>query len=557
MMPDPNGYYVGSELSSDYSTDQPVYYSLTPSYSYYNTGYESHGEWSDQSTLFAIDGQNLRYSGLQTEDLPYLYYSPGYGYMYSSPDQYATYQQYMPGPTYQAQTQLSPSAYVPVVIQPGNDFSSYASLVSFDPSAVSASVTAPGPGLTSSRLANNTNAKGRPHTSTSGTMSPVSLVTGASRSSHHSQIASKPSVGGVTSNASTRENQSGNAKSTEQLSQAFTNNLRISSQSTNNRAGHNQSEDNRGAGTARSNTATEKSYPSLSNARGSAVYIDSKQFNADDFPVDYPNAKFYIIKSYSEDDVHKSIKYGVWSSTPNGNRRLDAAYMDAQRKSTGNPKGCPVFLFFSVNASGQFCGVAEMVGPVDFNKDMEFWQQDKWSGSFPVKWHIVKDVLNASFRHITLENNENKPVTNSRDTQEVPYDVGITMLKIFKNTPLTSSVLEDFPFYETRQQAMLQEKCRRLGRAHDSSLYTPAVVVNTRSTTVHPAVTELASKDVPSEAKDGKLSENLPESKVQSESEEKSDDTLEMGDVVKVGSVRIKVKELASEVIDMGTAGQK
>lgn len=72
-----------------------------------------------------------------------------------------------------------------------------------------------------------------------------------------------------------------------------------------------------------------------------------------------------------------------------------------------------------VNASGQFCGVAEMTGPVDFYQDMDFWQQDKWSGSFPVKWHFIKDVPNPNFRHIILENNENKPVTNSRDTQEV------------------------------------------------------------------------------------------------------------------------------------------
>lgn len=60
-----------------------------------------------------------------------------------------------------------------------------------------------------------------------------------------------------------------------------------------------------------------------------------------------------------------------------------------------------------------------MIGAVDFHKDMDFWQQDKWSGSFPVKWHIIKDVPNSGFRHIILENNENKPVTNSRDTQEV------------------------------------------------------------------------------------------------------------------------------------------
>ncbi|KAL0867350.1 hypothetical protein Bca101_046468 [Brassica carinata] len=80
---------------------------------------------------------------------------------------------------------------------------------------------------------------------------------------------------------------------------------------------------------------------------------------------------------------------------------------------------CPVFLFFSVNASGQFCGVAEMTGRVDYEKSMDFWQLDKWTGYFPVKWHIFKDVPNVQLRHVILENNENKPVTNSRDTQEV------------------------------------------------------------------------------------------------------------------------------------------
>lgn len=57
------------------------------------------------------------------------------------------------------------------------------------------------------------------------------------------------------------------------------------------------------------------------------------------------DAKFFVIKSYSEDDVHKSIKYGVWSSTTNGNKKLDDAYKEAQQK----PGACPVFLFFSVS----------------------------------------------------------------------------------------------------------------------------------------------------------------------------------------------------------------
>ena len=75
--------------------------------------------------------------------------------------------------------------------------------------------------------------------------------------------------------------------------------------------------------------------------------------------------------------------------------------------------------FIQVNGSGRFCGVAEMSGCLDYNKTMEFWEQNKWSGSFQVKWHIIKDVPNSQFRKIILPNNENKSVTSSRDTQEV------------------------------------------------------------------------------------------------------------------------------------------
>ncbi|KAM1661552.1 hypothetical protein ACFX2K_004413 [Malus domestica] len=190
---------------------------------------------------------------------------------------------------------------------------------------------------------------------------------------------------------------------------------------------------------------------------GIASVIRKDQYNLPDFPTKYEQALFFVIKSYSEDDIHKSIKYNVWASTPNGNKRLDSAYQDAQEKVAQKGYKCPVFLFFSVNASGQFCGVAEMIGRVDFNKNMDFWQQDKWNGYFPVKWHIIKDIPNPQLRHIILENNENKPVTNSRDTQEVKLLQGIEMLNIFKNHMSKTSILDDFDFYETRQK-MMQEK---------------------------------------------------------------------------------------------------
>lgn len=218
------------------------------------------------------------------------------------------------------------------------------------------------------------------------------------------------------------------------------------------------SEQNRGPRASKpKNQATSELDSSLVlNKNGTTIAeANTQSYNRPDFVTDYNDAKFFVIKSYSEDNVHKSIKYGVWASTPNGNRKLDAAYHEAMDKQ------CPVFLLFSVNASAQFCGVAEMGGPVDFDKSVDYWQQDKWSGQFPVKWHMVKDVPNSQFRHIILENNDNKPVTNSRDTQEVKLEQGTEMLNIFKNYETNLSILDDFDYYEERQRVMQERKARQ------------------------------------------------------------------------------------------------
>jgi len=159
------------------------------------------------------------------------------------------------------------------------------------------------------------------------------------------------------------------------------------------------------------------------------------------------HARFFVIKSYSEDDVHKAIKYGVWASTDTGNRRLDTAYRDTSAKG-------PVYLFFSVNASGQFSGMAQMDSALDYTNKFGCWAQDKWSGSFAIKWTFIKDIPNNQFRHIVLANNEGKPVTNSRDTQEVMFEQGKELLRIFHSFKSKTSILDDFGFYDKRQELM-------------------------------------------------------------------------------------------------------
>lgn len=168
-------------------------------------------------------------------------------------------------------------------------------------------------------------------------------------------------------------------------------------------------------------------------------------YNPKDFNFNQKGCRYFIIKSYSEDDIHRSIKYNIWCSTEHGNKRLDAAFKEREGKG-------PVYLLFSVNGSGHFCGMAQMISPVDYGQSAGVWAQDKWKGQIEVKWIYVKDVPNSQLRHIRLENNDNKPVTNSRDTQEVPPEKGKQVLKIMHNYRHSTSIFDDFGHYEKRQE---------------------------------------------------------------------------------------------------------
>lgn len=139
-------------------------------------------------------------------------------------------------------------------------------------------------------------------------------------------------------------------------------------------------------------------------------------------------SRFFVIKSYNINDVEASFQNGIWSSTDLGNKRLNKAFIELKSSSSTDK----VLLFFLVNGSRKFCGVCEMIGQVDFNLSSNIWSEtSRYKGVFSVNWLIIKDIPNKYFSHLLIPSNENKPVTNSRDTQEVPFDKAIAMLKIF------------------------------------------------------------------------------------------------------------------------------
>ncbi|GAA5996453.1 mRNA-binding phosphate metabolism regulator [Rhodotorula paludigena] len=179
--------------------------------------------------------------------------------------------------------------------------------------------------------------------------------------------------------------------------------------------------------------------------------VQKKGYNPPVFDLKPKQARFFVIKSYTEEDVHKSLKYEIWASTDLGNKRLDRAFRESADKG-------PIYLFFSVNASGHFAGMAQMLTPVDYSMSSNVWASDKWKGVLKVRWIYIKDVPLSALRHIRLSNTpENKPVTSSRDTQEVPYDAGLEVLRIIASYQSRTSLLQDFAWYEAqfrRQQAL-------------------------------------------------------------------------------------------------------
>ena len=177
--------------------------------------------------------------------------------------------------------------------------------------------------------------------------------------------------------------------------------------------------------------------------------IDINTKNANLYEKIDGNSKFFIIKSFSEEDVHKSIKYGVWSSSKNGNLTLSNAFQITKEKN-GN-----VFLFYSCNGSGRYVGIACMKTACDESRTFEFWTQDnKWTGLFDVEWLFIKDVPFKEFKDIiiTMKDGEIKPISNARDTQEVPFEQAKIMVEKIAKYQNSNTILEHFEFYDIRQE---------------------------------------------------------------------------------------------------------
>lgn len=163
---------------------------------------------------------------------------------------------------------------------------------------------------------------------------------------------------------------------------------------------------------------------------------------------------FYVVKSFSEEDIHKGIKYNLWTSSITGNETLENAYTYAKQNSGS------VYLYFSANGSGRFVGIAKMTSTLKQNKKFPFWSQDnKWDGFFRVEWLFIKDIPFKVVKPITfmMKDGIEKSIIFCRDVQEVPSVEAKKLLNAFLEYPHTATILEHFEFYDLRQENYTKE----------------------------------------------------------------------------------------------------
>ena len=95
-----------------------------------------------------------------------------------------------------------------------------------------------------------------------------------------------------------------------------------------------------------------------------------------------------------------------------------------------------------------------MKSNVQNDKVFPFWALEKYNNQlFDVEWLMIKDVPFKQFWNISIKMTDGveRPVTFSRDSQEVPLEQARMMLEVYENSASQNTILEHFEYYDMRQ----------------------------------------------------------------------------------------------------------
>uniref|UniRef100_A0A665VRZ0 RNA helicase n=1 Tax=Echeneis naucrates TaxID=173247 RepID=A0A665VRZ0_ECHNA len=137
----------------------------------------------------------------------------------------------------------------------------------------------------------------------------------------------------------------------------------------------------------------------------------------------FSSVRYFIMKSSNIRNIEISQQKGIWSTTPNSEKKLAKAF---QEKNL-------IILIFSIQGSGCFQGYARMTSVVSQESHQD-WGFVGLGGVFSVEWINKESLPFQCTQHIMNPWNDNKMVQISRDGQELEPRVGSQLLLLWKKS---------------------------------------------------------------------------------------------------------------------------
>ena len=169
-------------------------------------------------------------------------------------------------------------------------------------------------------------------------------------------------------------------------------------------------------------------------------------------------ARFFIVKSHNDNEIHKGIKYCHWSCKKTLNDKIDSAFKEM------SGKGGSVYIFVC-GSSRRLAAVGEVLSAADYSivdprydpppiqkgapptqsPGFATRKGGRWHGLFGVRWHHIKYVPQRAFEALKplvarLFEDAADAAHPSNGERETAYELGDSMTKV-KGT--TSSVNDD------------------------------------------------------------------------------------------------------------------
>lgn len=153
-----------------------------------------------------------------------------------------------------------------------------------------------------------------------------------------------------------------------------------------------------------------------------------------------------IVKPACEEDLHKAIKYNVWSSKSVVNKQIQEMFGVQKFRSNS------LLLLFATSGKGCISGLARVTSKVTFTGKFTLWTSDDWNGYFSIEWLVIKDMPFKELEIQSLDSNEsNVAIYYMRDGSLVNSDSAQMLLEDYLAFQPVTSVVDHFEFYDVRE----------------------------------------------------------------------------------------------------------